>query len=98
MNYEFSTHQILKKLLGYAEVTVAFFDKAAYDSARTSLLKQFKKNCALLESMDHNPYEGKYLKATFNRDKVEGTFKLEDDMRKTNIKNRRYNIVDIKEL
>ena len=99
MSLDLSSRQVLNKLLLRQIVTIAFVDKTSYDSARVSLLKAFKKHCAHFEALGvDNPYEGLYVQARFDSSEVQGTFQLQDDKRKTNIKGKVYSVVDVKEL
>jgi hypothetical protein len=99
MSLDLSSRQVLNKLLAKQVVTIAFFDKSSYDSARVALIKSFKKHCAYFDSLGvDNPYEGLYVQARFQSQEVTGTFRLEEEKRKTNIKGRTYNVVQVTDL
>lgn len=99
MTLDLSSRQVLNNITSGKVVTIAFFDKAAYDSARIALIKALKKLGMQFDSLGvANPYEGKYVKARFDSKEVTGTFSLEDEQRKTNIKGRIYSVVKVEEL
>lgn len=98
-NLDYSSRQVLNAVLSGKEIKIAFVSKADYDSARASILKMFKIKCTQFESLDiSNPFDRQFIKASFNKEEVVGTFKLEDDHRKSNIKGRIYNVVEVKDL
>lgn len=98
-NLDYSSRQVLNSILGGQELKISFVSAADYNSARVSLLKMFKQKVDQFESLDiPNPWEGKFIKATFNKTDVVGTFRLEEDHRKTNIRGRIYSVVETKDL
>jgi len=70
-------------------VKLAHFDKADYDSFVVCIRRKLR---VLLKTLDDiggaNPYEGKYIQCTFDRETVSGEYKLADvGQRKTERKN-----------
>jgi hypothetical protein len=96
---ELTTKQIFSRLLAKETVAVSFLDKAAYESMRASLLRSFKKNRLLfIELGVDDPYEALFLQARYDAAAVSGTFKLEEEHRKTNIKHKSYKVIDTSHL
>jgi len=70
-------------------VKLAHFDKADYDSFVVCIRRKLR---VLLKTLDDiggaNPYEGKYIQCTFDRETVSGEYKLADVVnRRTERKN-----------
>lgn len=96
---DLTVKQIVSRIFAEETVTIEFFGKAEYESARSSILRKFSKDKALFLSLGAaDPWEGKFIQCRFVADTGIGTFRLEDDKRKSNIKGKVYRSVDAESL
>lgn len=81
---EGTLNKIFRRVLEGEEVAHDFFTKAEYESARTSLLRKFRKSNEEFEKCGFDgPNSGKYFKCSWNRELQQGSFKLEADNRRS---------------
>lgn len=92
-----SLQNIFNKVLAEEKVFILFRDKKQYDATRIALLRKWRTHKAMLDSLGAaNPYEGKFLQCSFEKEQVRGKFMLaEDDKRKNVPVRERYNIQEL---
>lgn len=84
-----SLQQVFNSIAAGDTVRLQHFDKADYDSFVVCIRRKMR---TLIKTLDEiggaNPYEGKYIQCTFDRETVSGEYKLADvSNRKTERKN-----------
>lgn len=67
---------IFNDLLAGKVLQLQFFDKAEYESVRTSLLRKFRMYRQLAMQIGPDPFEGHYLQARFDKLEVRGVFQV----------------------
>ena len=81
---EGTLNKIFRRVLNGEEVTHDFFSKAEYESARTSLLRKFKRDSEVWEKCGlEGPTAGKYFKCSWKGSTQQGSFKLEEEQRRS---------------
>lgn len=96
MGQSATLQQIFNDILAGETKKVLFFDKKEYDSTRTSLLRKFREYLALIEKLgSDNPYDGKFLRCSWNSELGEGTFLLDDERRKSNLPGKTYQVSEL---
>lgn len=96
MGQSATLQQIFNAILLGETQKVLFFDKKEYDSTRTSLLRKFREYLSLLEKLgSDNPYEGQFLRCSWNGELGEGTFLLDDERRKSNLPGKTYKVSEL---
>ena len=69
--------ELFNALLAGKTITVDHFSKRDYDSLVVSVRRKFRLYCKLFEDLGTpNPYEGQYVKITWNPDTSQGTYQL----------------------
>jgi len=74
-----SLQDIFNELMLGASVTVQHFDKADYDSTVVCVRRKFRNFVKLMDDIGgEHGYMNHYVQITFDRDKCEGTYKIEE--------------------
>lgn len=80
---------VFNDILSGASKTILFSDKAAYESVRTALLRKFRKYRLLLNDLGGaDPFDGRFLRCSWDKEECTGTFHIELDERRTNNPNK----------
>jgi hypothetical protein len=94
---EGTLNQIFKRITTGEKVEAQFTDKQEYESARTGLLRKFRKDVeAFTKCGFPSPMEGKYLKCSWDGGELSGSFELADEARKAHAgKSKVYGMKDV---
>lgn len=96
MGQMFNLQNIFNKIIAGEVVKIPMNSQAEYDSLRSSLLRKNRIYLALLDDLGGpNPFEGKYLKASWRLETLTGTFELAEDSRRQNKPGKLYNLGDL---
>lgn len=78
------------------KIEVLFVDMQQYDSMRSSLSRKFRNYLKLIEDLGGpNFLENKFLRCSWNSDKVSGVFCLEDRKQRSNARNKTYTVTEL---
>jgi hypothetical protein len=93
----FNLQKIFNEILAGEKKKILFATRNEYDALRTSLLRKYRDYNELIERLGSpNSFEGKFLKCSFSKEDVSGTFELADDARRSNKPGKVYNVDDLK--
>lgn len=94
----FDLQKVFNEILEGEKYKLFFANKNQYDTMRTGLLRKYKRYIILVSSISDNPYEGKFLRSSWDSDEVSGIFYLANESERNNEPGRVYLAVRVTEL
>jgi len=93
MPKESDLQEIFNGVLAGSTLKIFFRDHKHYESIRTNLQRKFRRYRELIAELGgDDPFDGRFLKCSWNSSDVAGTFKLEDAAKRSNVPGRTYSV------
>ena len=96
MSHYVDIQQLFNEVVAGQTKKLLLADQRDYEALRSSMLRKFRKYKEMLQDLGAPyAYEDKFLRCSFNKDEVSGTFSLADVSTRTNNRAKVYQVVDL---